>query len=164
MRFWLAFLVTLFTAVGAFALDNYDTLTHSVIRCIVSRDSTGLTALIQGKTFRYFMADIRCDKKLLRDTKNFMVRPDGFYPYEKKLRKFAPKDAALFLVPGRGADSSQARVAESDFSQVNIEGKCRVEIVCRALRGMEGVHLVFVKNAKMMWGFAGAWWEKARAE
>jgi hypothetical protein len=157
------FLVTLFTAVSTFALDNYDTLTHSVIRCIVNRDSAGLAALIQGKTFRYFMADIRSDKKLLRDTKNFMVRPDGFYPYEKKLRKFAPKDAALFLVPG-SADSSQARVAESDFSQVNIEGKCRVEIVCRELRGMEGVHLVFVKNTKMMWGFAGAWWEKVRTE
>ncbi len=166
MQFRLMFLATLFAAVGAFAVDNYDTLTHSVIRCIINRDSAHLVSLIQGKTFRYFMADVRSDRKLLKDTKNFMVRPDGYYPYEKKFRTVAPDNAASSLASDCGVDFNRAAypVAESDFSQVNIAGKHRVEIVCRALCGMEGAHLVFVKDAKMLWEFAGLWWEKARSK
>jgi len=164
MRPRLVLCIVFLAAVSASALDNYDTLTHSVIRCIINRDSVRLASLIQGKTFRYFMADVRNDRKLLKDTKNFMVRPDGYYPYEKKFRTVAPDNAASFLSSDCGLDFNRAAspVAESDFSQVNIPGKHRVEIVCRALCGMEGVHLVFVKDAKMLWEFAGLWWEKTR--
>jgi|GEM_PF-4179606 hypothetical protein len=167
MRHCLVLLTLLAAVGGACSQDNYDTLTRSVIRCVVSRDSAGLAALVPAKTFRYFINDVKNDRRLLNDTRNFMVRPDGYFSYEKKFRTVAARDAVTFLTSDCGANYNRAKypVAESDFSQVNIMGKNRVEIVCRALCGMDGVHLVFVKDGgKKMWGYAGVWWEKIRLE
>jgi hypothetical protein len=166
MLFRLIVAAALVSATASFASDNYDTLTRSVIRCVVNRDSAGIAALLPGMSFRYFIADVRTDKALQKSNKNFMVQADGYYPYEKKRATFAPANEASFLASDCGASFSRTKypVAESDFSQVNIEGKNRVEIVCRALCGTAGVHFVFVKNKKMAWGFAGVWWEKVRAE
>jgi hypothetical protein len=166
MLFRLIVGAVLVSAAASFASDNYDTITRSVIRCVVNRDSAGIAVLLPGMSFRYFIADVRTDKRLQKSPKKFAVQADGYYPYEKKRATFSPGDQASFLTSDCGTSFSRTKypVVESDFSQVNIEGKNRVEIVCKALCGTAGVHFVFVKDKKMAWGFAGVWWEKVRAE
>lgn len=156
----------LLSAIASTAADNYDTLTHSVVRCIANRDFAGLVVLLPDKSFRYCIADASTGAKPGEANKNFVLQQDGYYPFEKKLSAVSAKDAASSLTSDCGPAFNRAKypVAETDFSQVNIEGRNRVEIVAKKFCTAQGAHLVFVKNKKNVWGFAGIWWEKPRTE
>jgi hypothetical protein len=148
------------------AADNYDTLTRSVIRCVVNRDSIGITTLLPAKTFDYCITESTATQKSKSSRINPTMQSDGYFSYEKKLTVVSSHDLAASLTNDCGVAFNRVKypVAESDFSQVNIEGKKRIEIVCKALCGKQGVHFVFVKDSAGLWKFAGIWWEKARTE
>jgi hypothetical protein len=148
------------------AADNYDTLTHSVIRCVIKRDSIGIAALLPAKAFDYCITEATATQKPTSSKINPALQSDGYFSYEKKLTVVSARDLAASLTNDCGVAFNRAKypVAQSDFSQVNIEGKKRVEIVCKALCGKQGVHFVFVKDSAAQWKFVGIWWEKARTD
>jgi len=148
------------------AADNYDTLTHSVMRCVVNRDSIGIAALLPAKAFDYCITEATAAQKSKSSKITPTMQSDGYFSYEKKLSVVSAHDLAASLTNDCGVVFNRAKypVAQSDFSQVNIEGKKRVEIVCKALCGKQGVHFVFIRDSAALWKFAGIWWEKARTE
>ncbi len=166
MRFRLIAFFLTFSVLAVSASDNYDMLTHAVIRAIVTRDSAGLVALLPQKMVCYPLDTIRTDTRLQKLAKDFSVQTDGYYKYEKKLAAVPARQGASFLTANcAGMYNRDAYpVAESDFTQVNIAGKNRVEIVCKALCGVSKLHLVFVRKDKSTWAFAGVFWEAARKE
>ncbi len=166
LRLGLTALFLIVSICSVSASDNYDSLTHTLMGAIIARDSSTLAALMPRRVFCFPLEILRTEKRLPRSPKNFVIGQDGYYRYEKKFSTVTPGDEAAFLTSGCPGDFSRDAypVVQSDFSQVNIVGKNRVEIVCRALCTYVKVHLVFVRNRKSLWNFAGVFWEGTRTE
>jgi hypothetical protein len=151
-------------ALSVCAADNYESLTNSIIQSIISQDSGSLARVLPQKTFRYSSARIDSAMVLQKSKDNFMVRNDGFYPYEKKIPLVKKEETIRFFTSQCGEEFNRKDypVVQTDFNKVTIVCKNRIEIVLRALCDVSNIHLVFIRKNKTTWFFAGYFHESAR--